>query len=705
MFKFRTPLRSMVVLLAGVAVAALASAGHAESITVGVDKPGAKISPLLYGLMTEEINYSYDGGLYAELLRNRIFKEGAIAPGRGRGRGAQNEPGGAPAPIAHWTSIADGGARAMMDLDKSDPINTVALDSSLRLSITSVGNGRAGVANDGYWGIPVKPNTTYKASFYAKAAGFNGPLTVAIETTDGRALASGTIPSVGSKWQKYEVTLKTGGDVRATSGMTVSELSAADGGGGNGGGRGRGGPQEIGHIDTHFVISAKSTGTLWFNLVSLMPPTYNDRPNGNRIDIMDLLHDMKPAFLRFPGGNYVEGNSFPDHYDWRRTLGPLEDRPGHNGTWSYRSTDGMGLLEYLEWCEDLKMEPVLAIFAGHILGNGANRVVTGDALKPYVQEALDEIEYVTGDQSTKWGAIRAKNGHPEPFKLTYIEVGNEDNLSNGLGTYEERFTAFYDAIKGKYPNLKLISTVPSGQRNYNRTSHPDVIDDHYYMNVQQALQTSHHYDNYDRSGPKIFVGEWATRVGAPTPNFNAALADAAFLTGLERNADVVIMASYAPLFVNVNPPYPQYAGGPNYPAGMQWPTDLIGYNGLVSFGSCSYYMQKMFNNNRGDTVLPNNLNSNAVFCSSTRDDATGEIILKLVSGTEAPTPLDITLEGARQVEPNASGWILTGALADMNSIAEPTKVAPKAISINNASNKFSYQLPGNAIVVLRIKSH
>ena len=242
------------------------------------------------------------------------------------------------------------------------------------------------------WGIPVRPNTTYQASFYAKASdGFTGPLTVDIESNDGKTtFASATVPAVSGKWQKYSVTLKTG---------EVQPTAAA-----------------------RFVISGASKGTLNFNLVSLFPPTYKDRVNGNRVDIMQLLADMKPAFLRFPGGNYVEGNDYANRWDWPRTIGPLEERPGHMSPWSYRSTDGMGLLEYLEWCEDLNMEPVLAVFAAYTL-NGQS--YPGEYAR-FAQEAVDEIEYATGDVNTKWGAQRAKDGHPAPFKLTYVEVGNED---------------------------------------------------------------------------------------------------------------------------------------------------------------------------------------------------------------------------------------------------------------------------------------
>jgi alpha-N-arabinofuranosidase len=504
-------------------------------LTVRVDQPGANISPLLYGLMTEEINYSYDGGLYGELIQNRIFRNPPDTQyRRPRGRGAASLPNPLaalePAPIPHWSVVTTGNARASIATDTSDPINTTALTTSLKLTMDAVGKGeRAGVANDGFWGIPVRPDTPYRASFYARASqDFSGPLHVAIESNDGATLqASGVIRRLSTQWQRYSLTLTTGSVRPSTA--------------------------------NRFVLSAAHPGAVWFNLVSLFPPTYKNRPNGNRIDIMAKLAEMHPAFLRFPGGNYVEGNSWADRWNWKATIGPLEERAGHQSPWGYRSSDGLGLLEFLQWCEDLKMEPVLAVFAGHILGRD-NTAVTGPELEPYIQETLEEIEYVTGDATTRWGARRAKDGHPRPFPLTYIEIGNEDNLSSGLNTYEQRFTRFYAAIKARYPRLQVISTVPTTQRNYNRTSKPDLIDDHFYMSIPQALTRAHMYDNYVRTTP-IFVGEWATRVGNPTPTFGAAVADAAFLTGLERNADLIVLSCYAPLFVNVNPGYPHYVIG------------------------------------------------------------------------------------------------------------------------------------------------
>lgn len=826
-------------------------AAEPARIVVHADRPGAKISPLFYGLMTEEINYSYDGGLYAELIQNRIFRDPPDTRYRRGRRGGAPAPAPAlePAPIPHWTLVQDGGARASMTLDTSDPVNSRALTTSLKLTLTEAGRGRrAGVANDGYWGIPVRPNTRYRASFYAKASdGFAGPLTVAIEANDGSAThASATVPRLSPHWKKYSLTLKTG---------SRAKPSAAN----------------------RFVISATQPGTVCLNLVSLFPPTYHDRPNGNRVDLMQLLAGMKPAFLRFPGGNYVEGNSWEDRFDWKKTIGPLEERPGHMSPWGYRSSDGLGLLEFLEWCEDLRMEPVLAVFAGHILGGG-NTTVTGAALEPYVKEALEEIEYATGDASTPWGARRAKDGHPRPFPLTYVEIGNEDNLSNGLRDYEERFTRFYDAIKAKYPRLQIISTVPTTQRGYQRTSRPDLIGDHFYMSIPQALQRARMYDGYPRTTP-IFVGEWATRVGNPTPTLGAAVADAAFLTGLERNADLIRMLCYAPLLVNVNPAYAQYPGGPPYAPGMQWATDLIGYDALNSYGSPSYYMQKMFSGSRGDVVLPvevsadesrapsngavglgtwrttaefrdarvtqggrelmaadfrggaagwrplsgswqavdgtyrqtslaedvrcvagdrewgdytftvrarktggtegflvlfrvrdeqnwywwnvggwgNTLHgiersdggaktilegqvlghietgrwydlkvevqgprircyvdgtlvhdlqdrpASTLFASASREQSSGEVILKVANPAEADQEVRIALNGLRAVGREAVGEVLTGSPADVNSLAEPRHIAPKPLRIPIAGTTFSHAFPASSITVLRLK--
>jgi alpha-N-arabinofuranosidase len=666
------------------------------TLTVRVDQPGQKIAPIFYGLMTEEINYSYDGGLYGELIRNRIFQDQPIVQGGRGARGGATNPAVEKNPnLIDWWLVTSNGAAGDIDIDTKDPVNTIALKNSLRLDIGSTGAGRrVGVANDGYWGIPVRPNTTYTASFYAKASqGFHGPLTAAIEDSNGKIYASGEVRALTRAWKKYTLKIKTG-QVQATA-------------------------------DARFVLSASSQGSVWFSLVSLFPPTYKNRPNGNRIDIMEKLADMKPSFLRFPGGNYVEGRDFENRFNWKATIGPLEERPGHMSPWTYRSTDGMGLLEFLEWCEDLDMEPIVALYAGLHLDQGRT-TITGDALKLFVQEALEEIEYITGATSTGWGALRAKHGHPAPFRLRYVEIGNEDWLNNGQQNYAGRFAMFYDAIKARYPDIQVISSMRSRDK-YNHLRKPDLLDDHFYVSIPTALAQAHYYDNYDRAGTKIFVGEWATNNprGGPTGHMAFALGDAAWLTGLERNSDIVGMNCYAPLFCNVNP------------GGMQWSINLIGYDALGSFGSPAYFVQKMFSNNRGDVVLPARLDPlptlnsdqipqapaspggagggpskgggptgpfDTVYAAASRENATGDIILKLVNVQAAPQLLKINLQGVQTIAKEAKGEVLTGELAAMNSVAEPTKVVPKPVTITNAGISFTHELQAHSVTVLRLKT-
>ncbi|MGH7969447.1 MAG: hypothetical protein ACREIC_12040, partial [Limisphaerales bacterium] len=300
-------------------------------------------------------------------------------------------------------------------------------------------------------------------SFFAKAAtGYHGSVTVSIESLDGKtSFASAEISGLTSEWKKFETKLRT------------KKVPASK--------------------ENVFKITTKTAGTLWLQNVSLFPPTYKNRQNGNRVDIMEMLAAMKPKFLRFPGGNYLEGNGFNQRFNWKETLGPVEQRPGHPSPWGYWSTDGFGLLEFAEWCEDVDMEPLLAVFAGYCLGRGGV-VSAGPQLEPYVQEALEEIEYLIGDaKTTRWGAQRAKDGHPRPFKLQYVEVGNEDWFDRSgpdrTGTYDGRFAQFYDAIKKKYPHLKLISSngYEQPQSLWVRSRTPDLVDEHFYRNMEEMM--------------------------------------------------------------------------------------------------------------------------------------------------------------------------------------------------------------------------
>jgi alpha-L-arabinofuranosidase len=615
------------------ATAAAHSQSSPATLKIDTSKAVSKVSPELYGLMTEEINYSYDGGLYAELVRNRTFRA---------------DWGG----VQRWYLVDQGNSRASMAADKSTGPSS-ALPYSVKLTVEQAdASDRAGIENEGYWGIPVTPNTEYKGSFYAKSNGGGAVTVQLVNDFTGKAAAEAVVPALTGDWKKYDFTLKTGNVAAGTA--------------------------------NHLFLTVDKPETVWFSLVSLFPPTYMNQPNGFRIDLMEKLAAMNPKFLRLPGGNYLEGDHISERFDWKKTIGPLVDRPTHRSPWNYQSSDGMGLLEFLEWCEDLHIQPVLAVYAGYSLAQ--EHVNPGANLEPYVQDALEEIEYVTGGPDTKWGAERAKDGHPAPFALKYVEIGNEDWFDKS-GSYDARYEQFYKAIKAKYPDLQLIATTPV------KSIRPDVIDDHFYRRKEEFFNDTTHYDKTDRSGPKIFVGEWATREGTPTPNFGSALGDAAWMTGLERNSDIVVMASYAPLLVNVNP------------GGMQWESDLIGYNAASSYGSPSYYAQVMFGSYIGDETVASTLTGAGprFFYSTTRDAQKGKLYLKLVNASSLPQEINIQLAGTSKIGNTATLVSLHAATNEAtNTIAEPAKIVPVKSQLKGVSADFRRTVPAYSIEVLDV---
>lgn len=630
--------------------AALSGAVANPSFTVDATRAAGKVSPRLYGLMTEEINHSYDGGLYAELIQNRAFLDDPKEP-------------------AHWSVVNEDQAAATITLDRANPLND-KLTTSLRVAVTQATAAHpAGVANTGYWGFPVEAGMHYRASVWAKAEkGFTGPLTISIVSDDGSVVfASEQIAGISSDWKKFQVTLKT----RKTSPTSQAR----------------------------FTLTLDRPGTVWLGLVSLFPPTWNDRPNGLRKDLMQMLVDLHPQFLRFPGGNYVEGNHVEDRFPWKQTLGPIEERPGHAGCWGYRSSDGMGLLEFLEWCEDMGAEPVLAVFAGYSLEG--EHVKPGPALEPFVREALEEIEYVTGDTKTVWGARRAKDGHPTPFKLTYVEIGNEDGFDKAK-TYDGRYAQFHDAIKSKYPQLKLISSMVGAKLDGRQ---PDMVDQHDYSAADEYLKKSRDYGaEMDRHGPEIFMGEWAAHENAavrpwdaaakklaPTPSMKAAIGDSVFMAALERNSDIIKMQCYAPLLANVNP------------GAFQWRPNLIGYDSRSAYGSPSYYAFQMFSRNVGDEILTAVLSDTAVQGCATRDSRTGEIIVKLVNPKPVPESLNIEFKGVDRLKSKATAITLSAAPDETNSIGEPRKVVPITTTVSGIKPAFTYILQPNSVVVLKLR--
>lgn len=629
--------------LAGLSPAGLAaqlgSSADATHLTIAVNQQEHAVSPMLYGMMTEEINHSYDGGLYAQLLRNPTFR---------RSWGG----------IDDWYLVQRGSAMATLASDKTTGPST-ALPASAKLVVENASaESEAGLSNSGYWGIAVRPNTDYQGTFYARVdQDSTGPLAVRLVNDDtGTVVAQARVPLHAGDWSKYTYTL-------TTRDLTPSSKN-------------------------HLELTIAHPGTVWLQLATLFPPTFDHQPNGNRPDLMERMAAMHPHFLRLPGGNYLEGDTLADWYDWKKTIGPLVDRPGHQAPWTYWSTDGLGLLEFLRWCEDLHIEPVLAVYAGYSLQG--QHVAPGPALQPYVQSALDEVEYVTGSTSTKWGAERARDGHPAPFPLHYIEIGNEDWFDKS-GTYPARFAQFAQALRQKYPQYKLIATTPVDESS--ASAKPDVIDDHYYKSPSEMFDLVHHYDDAPRTGPKVFVGEWATRSGSPTPNFGDALGDAAWMTSLERNSDLIVMASYAPLLVNVDP------------GAMQWPTDLIGFNAMTTYGSPSYYAQCMFAGHLGDSLAHTSISGAPprFFYSATVSSKDHVLHLKLVNASDVAAPLAIDLQGVSSGTHTATMYSLHAATFEAtNSITQPDAIHPVTSSVTVSGTAWQHTVPPYSIEVLEL---
>ena len=518
---------------AAFAAAAAATAAEPATITISADKPGHKVAPTLWGVFFEDINLSADGGLYAELVRNRSFED-------------SDEP-------QHWSLANTPGAAATLRVTceqpwADNPLNT-RNKRSLRLDITTATPAApAGISNSGYWGVPVRVGEAMNLSLALRGAKADGPaLTASLESKDGKVYASAPIAAATSAWAVRQAVL--------TPDTTDS--------------------------DARLVLRATAPGTVWLDLVSLFPAkTWKGRANGLRPDLAAMLEDLRPAFLRFPGGCWVEGDTMRESYRWKETIGPLQERRTQWNIWGYWATHGLGYHEYLQLCEDLKTEPLFCINVG--MSHKEN--IPMDRMGEYVQDALDAIEYANGPVTSFWGAQRARNGHPAPFGLKYVEIGNE----NGGKAYNERWPLFHAAIKARHPEIQLIANEWAG--GHPKEPPADIVDEHYYSTPEFFMNMAGHYDSYDRTGPKIFVGEYAVTRNTGNGSLRGAIGEAAFMTGLERNSDVVVMAAYAPLFVHVNH--------------RRWNPDLINFDNTRAYGLPSYFVQRLFAQHRGDTVLP-----------------------------------------------------------------------------------------------------
>jgi alpha-L-arabinofuranosidase len=524
--KMKSHSLQLAAVLAAAVLAPLAPAAPA-TISVQADKPGHPVSPLLWGLFFEDINLAADGGLYPELVRNRSF-EGSdglrfwmFTPGTESGFGTKS----APAPT----------------IDETRPLNAFN-----RRSLHLRSGAGITLVNEGYWGMNFVAGEACTFRVAARASGdFKGAIQVRLCDATGAAIASGELSGFGPDWKQHSLTL------------TPSKSDP----------RGR----------LQLVVSGG--GSLFLDMISLLPEK-TWKGHGLREDLAEAMHALKPAFFRFPGGCWVEGEDIAGAYRWKNTIGDVASRTQLENLWEYNATQGLGYHEYLQLAEDLGAEPVFCINTGM----AHRESVPLDRMGPWVQDALDAIEYANGPVDSVWGSLRAKNGHPEPFNLRIVEIGNE----NGGPDYAERWPLLANAIKAKYPDITLIANYWA--RGYPKEPMPEIIDEHYYETPEGFMRRATHYDRYDRKGPKVFVGEYAATKRAGRGNLRAAIGEAAFMTGLERNSDVVTMAAYAPLFTNVHH--------------RVWNPDLINFDSAGWYGLPGYYVQQLFSLHAGDVTLP-----------------------------------------------------------------------------------------------------
>ena len=639
--------------LALFAAPVLRSAETAASVTIDAGQPGHAVSPLLHGIFFEDINYGADGGLYAELVQNRSFEHDEHLFG--------------------WATVSRTGADGAVSIETASPVNAKNPHYA-RLTVRTTGKG-FGLANDGYGGIALKQAENYFVSLRARGT---TPLQVVLEDETGRPLGKCQFDAPGADWKQLDATVRS-------SGTTAH---------------------------ARLVVLATAAGQADLDVVSLFPEhTWKNRRNGLRADLVQLLADLHPAFLRFPGGCIVEGKNLANRYQWKNTIGDVAERVQNWNRWQdavsltapeYYQTYGLGFYEYFLLCEDIGAEPLPILNCGMSCQFQDKEFVSLDQLDPYVQDALDLIEFANGPVTSVWGAKRAAFGHPAPFNLKLLGVGNEQWGED----YFVRYPIFYKAIKAKYPDLKIVTGAGPGVDagdfaryklawdKFKSGTPADIVDEHFYRSPQWFLDNATRYDTQDRNGPKIFAGEFAAHDGVAKRNsLRAALAEAAVMTGFVRNSDIVAMSSYAPLFAK--------AGA------WQWNPDLIWFDNTRAYGSPSYYVQQLFSRNRPDVVLPTAVTAPAhsLYAVAGRDDRAGETVVMLVNPTNAPLPAAISLHGAAPGPQHGRAIVLTSASAnDENTFENPTKVAPQEEEFSAPATDFARTLPANSLTVLRLKN-
>ena len=642
---------------------------------VNTQKLGAPVSPTMYGLFFEDINYAADGGLYAELVKNRSFEF--------------------PNPFTGWdisgkVSLKDDGP-----FDKNPHY--------VRLAPSGHNDKHTMIENHGFFGMGVKGGEEYRFSVWARVPdGGTAKLWIDIvdnaTMSDDQKLGNASVEVSGKEWKKYTTVIK---------------------------------PKRT-FAKAHLRVWGDSKVTTDVEHISLFPvKTYKGRENGLREDLAKALEDVHPGVFRFPGGCIVEGTDLQTRYQWKNTVGPVENRPLNENRWHYTFTSryfpdyfqtyGLGFFEFFQLCEDIKAEPlpVLSVGLACQFQNGADAHAKMDELQPFIDDCLDLIEFANGPVDSKWGKLRADMGHPAPFNMKYIGIGNEqwDDL------YFERLKPFVAAVRAKYPNIKIVGT--SGPDSEGKMfekgwvamkeQKADLVDEHFYRNEEWFLGTAPkdrypncgalRYDSYDRKGPKVFAGEYACHGrGKKWNHYETSLYEAAFMTGIERNADIVEMATYAPLFAHVE--------------GWQWRPDMIWYDNLRMFKSVSYYVQQLYAQNKGTNVLTLLMDKKPVagqegqdglFASSVFDKTTGEVIVKVINTSKQPQPVTLNLQGIKGGDRTAETITLSwsGSMDDENTLDQPERITPKTGTFQCVAAKntlvVSDELPAMSFRLYKVK--
>ena len=624
---------------------------------------GKKISPDLFGLFFEDINYSADGGLYAELVQNRSFE---YSPTDHQGWN----------PFSFWQYITPGFSYGKIGVETTAPIHPnnphyIVLDvEHVGHEAKYTGESGVGIKNVGFDGIVVRAGDQYNLSLFARQLSQDPvSLAVSLQNRKGKILAEDTISTSSEDWKKYTATLT---------------------------------PAESCDSAT-LVVLAITEGKLALDMISLFPEkTFKNRPNGMRADLAQMLADMKPKFIRFPGGCLVHGDGLGNMYRWENTIGPMEQRKEQKNIWGYHQSVGLGYYEYFQFCEDIGAKPLPILPAAVScqnsggtwrIGGTGQRAIPMDQMPAYIQEVFNLIEWANGPVTSTWGAKRAAAGHPAPFNLEYIGIGNEDKMTP---EFQERFRMIDEAVKKKHPEITVVGTAgpfhsgedfDKGWKLANELKVP-VVDEHYYTSPEWFISNQHRYDTYNRKASRVYLGEYASW-GNKMRN---AIAEAAYMTSLERNGDVVQMASYAPLLAKKG--------------FTQWNTDMIFFDNVKICPTPNYYVQKMFMTNQGDyyfdKVISKDENDTALAASCVQDSKTGDIILKMVNFSDTPKNMKVNLSRFKKIPADAEQEVLTGDPDAENTFDHPKNAIPVKTAYQ-IKPKFEYTAPAMSLTVIRIK--